>query len=352
MADLFGRTPATATAPAPAIDDGYPGYQDHAYLAAAMARFARAVAPHDRRLSRRCLRSARKTLEFLRRQSCPGIQYCNGHSGLALAGIELYLQQPSASGLKEIESHLREVLSLQEPRGHFRSRRDILGLEIEAPKSHDSWPFISFPYSYMMSLVRYLDLVPNGRLRDEVAQALRRFAEMAYRFTRYSSFGHLAEITLAGEPLLIRKSSSGSHVLSIASVLLAAGRIFGVRKYVVAAEKNIHWMFGANPRAMSFMVDEGFRNIGQYACMHNGVARRWFAFYNHIRDDRWGMSSGIRGRGGEGESEAVNYPHAGESMFRRYQHFGQETWLLITGWFLLAATEMARALGETQGKDS
>ena len=134
--------------------------------------------------------------------------------------------------------------------------------------------------------------------------------------------------------------------MSIASMFLAAGRILRESKYIAVAEKNIQWMFGANPRAMSFMVDEGFRNIGQYVSMHNGVAQKGFSFYNHIRDDRWGMSSGIRGTTSLDPDPPINYPFAGGSMWREYHHNGQETWLLITGWFLIAATEMELALRE------
>jgi hypothetical protein len=330
----------------PAIEDGFAGYQDHAYLAAAIARFGRLVAAYDRRISNRCLRAARATLNFLSRSRCPRSHFLNSQSGLALAKIELFLHKPTPQLARQIDAHLKEVLALQQPEGYFRSAAGCLGLEIEAIETREPWYVSSFPYSYMIALVRYLSSIPRGALRTEVQESLRRFVEMARSFTQYTSFEQLVEIQPFKPPLIIRRGSSGAHCLSIASVFLAASRILGQTKLRAIGEKNIQWMFGANPRAMSFMVDEGYRNIGQYAATHNGFAKHGFAYYNHNRDSRWGMSSGIRGSVADISNQPDNYPNAGDSMYHRYQHHGQEDWLLITGWFLLAGVEMVCTLNE------
>ncbi len=321
------------------------GHRSHAYLAASIARFARAVAKYDKAIAKRCLAAVKKILKFLRSRECPETQFMDSQSGLALTKMELSKLTGSAALLREAEEHLRQVLSLQQAEGYFRSSPGVLGLEMESLETQDPWYVSSFPYSYGLSLVRYIDDFPRGRLREQVRQSLRRFVDFACGFTRQTSFGQLVQMTLSSPPLIIRRGSSGAHCLSMASLLLAAGRMFKDSKYTQAGEANIQWMFGANPRAMSFMVDEGYRNIGQYVAFHNGVSHDHFAWYNHTRDDRWGMSTGIRGTAGIPD-QPDNYPNAGDSMHKRYNHFGQEAWLLVTGWFLMAGTELAESLRE------
>lgn len=323
---------------------GYQGYRDHAYLAAAIARFARSVARYDAAISRRCLKTVGRTLKFLAGQPCPDSQFLDSQSGLALAKMDLFINRPTRALVAQIELHLREILALQQPEGHFHSSRGFPGLEMNSEETKDFWYTATFPYSYVMPLVKYLDAFPHGRLSAQVRESFQRFVEFAHRHTRQTCFGQLVPMSVSDSHVVIRRGSSGAHCLSIASLFLAAGRLLKKTKYLTAGEKNIQWMFGANPRAMSFMTDEGYRNIGQYVAFHNGVATRGFAFYNHNRDMRWGMSSGIRGSVGDVPNQPDNYPNAGDSMKHLYQHHGQEEWLLITGWFLLAAVEMSACL--------
>ncbi len=338
LATLFGRS-MPADGPA-----GYQGYREHAYLAAAIARFAKSVAPYDADISGRCFKAVKRVLKFLASQPCPASHHIDAQSGLALAKMELLLHQPSAALLEQVESHLAEILGLQQPQGHFHSAEGFPGLELSTAQTRDFWYNATFPYCYVRPLVRYLDAVPGGWLQDQAKEGLRRFVDFALGHTRKTSFGQLSPLSLSDSPQVIRRGSSGAHCMSIASLFLAAGRILKSKKYLAAGEKNIQWMFGANPRAMSFMTDEGYRNIGQYVAFHNGVSSKGFAFYNHTRDMRWGMSSGIRGSVADIPNQPIDYPNAGDTMKHQYQHHGQEEWLLITGWFLLAATELQSQL--------
>lgn len=317
---------------------------DHAYLAAAIAKFARVVRPHDAGLSRRCAQAVRRALGWLAGRTPNPAEHLDVHSALALAKLELNALRPSRRMLADAEGHIEEVLGLQQPDGTFRASAGRRGLEMDEERRNRFGYACRFPFAYALSLVKYADACPDGRLRGRAVEALERFTAFGLRLIDRSPFGHLPEFTTDDHPRLVWPGSTGASCLSMALLLVATGRLTGEPSRFAAGERCIQWMFGANPRAMSFMVDEGYRNIGQYAGVHSGTRPEAMTYYNHNRDYRWGMSSGIRGSVGDYGPQPANYPNAGESMNGRYQHHGQEVWLLISGWFLLAGTELALAL--------
>ena len=70
------------------------------------------------------------------------------------------------------------------------------------------------------------------------------------------------------------------------------------------------------------------------------------AFYRHLRDMRWGVTTGIYGplehgaNNGAEPVQPVNYPNAGDSIRGRYNHIAQETWLNCNGWLLLLLAQL------------
>jgi len=107
-------------------------------------------------------------------------------------------------------------------------------------------------------------------------------------------------------------------------------------------------VLGANPRAMCFMNDEGYRNAGQYRGIATGPGMDnagGFSFYRHNRDMRWGLTIGIYG---PAAGQPADYPNAGRSGERRYDNKAQETWLLTTGDFLLAVAQLVRAFADRE----
>jgi hypothetical protein len=179
---------------------------------------------------------------------------------------------------------------------------------------------------------------------------------MLERFCNASVFRHPTEIRFDREPAVIipvhvAKHGYNPYVLSAGLLFAAAERLAGYPGGRKLGERQLHWVLGANPRFMSFMNQLGVRNSGQYAASSSVTAEHYpMAFYRHLRDMRWGVTTGIYGpprkrstADGQGPLEYTqppNYPNAGRSMDGRYDHVAQETWLNCNGWFLLLLAQL------------
>lgn len=331
---LFGRELNTS----PSTPETY-----HAYLAAGIARFGRLVAEHDKSISGRCINAAHNILTWLKDRAVYPYQDIDVQCGLALAKIELYLHKKDGKTLSEIEMHIRKVLALQQPEGHFHSSLSCRGLEMHPEEAGDERIFIDHPFAYVICLIRYLEVFPKRKLSGKIKQSLSRFAELARKLTALSSFGHMSEYTLTENPLLIMpvaKTCHGynSYFLSIAHIMISLAELFNNPAYREAGERQIQWVLGANPRAMCFMNDEGYRNSGQYRGVSNSILPAETTYYRHNRDMRWGVTVGMYG---PADDQPRNYPNAGLSIEKKYVSKAQETWINCNGWLMLAAVRLA-----------
>ena len=315
----------------------------HAYLAAAISRFGRLAAVYDKNISERCIDAGQKILVWLKDRDIQPYQYIDVQCGLALTKVELYLRDKSEDLAAEISDHINEVLSLQQPEGHFHSLPTCRGLEMYSQEAGDERVFIDHPFAYVICLIRYLEVLPEGSLSGKVRQALSRFAELVKRLTCVSSFGHMPELTLAENPLLIMPVSKTCHgynpyFLSIAYIMISLSELLNRLVYRDVGEKQIQWVLGANPRAMCFMNDEGYRNAGQYRGVASSVIPEEATYYRHNRDMRWGVTVGMYG---PEKGQPQNYPNAGFSMEKKYTNKAQETWISSNGLLMLALARLA-----------
>jgi len=314
----------------------------HIYLAAAIAYFGRLAREFSTPVAERCFASVQKTLHWLEKRRIPETQYIDVQSGLALIKMEQYLDCRKEALLDEAEKHLAEVLKLQQPEGHFHASGKCRGLEM-FPEETDEKSYVFLPLAYVTCLVRYLERFPERKLAGDVRKALTAFCDLALKLSSACGFGQMPEMNLNNPAVIIpqEKTKIGYHIYlcTAAYILIATGKMLGVRRYRDAGEKQLQWVFGANPRAMCFMNDEGWRNSGQYPGVSNQVRFEGMTFYRHNRDMRWGMTTGLYGsRAGQPE----NYPNAGLSGEHGYDSHAQETWVGVSGWFLMAATQLIK----------
>jgi hypothetical protein len=213
----------------------------------------------------------------------------------------------------------------------------------------------------MMAMVEYLQYAQRERdgkfaLVDKVQDSYVRFVHMLEGFCNASTFRHLTEVRFDRKPSVIvpvhvAKHGYNPYFLSAGLLFIAAERLAGYPDGKKLGEHQLQWVLGANPRFMSFMNQLGVRNSGQYAASSSITAEYYpMAFYRHLRDMRWGVTTGIYGplskhgaAGSQGPVEyaqPLDYPNAGNSMAGRYNHVAQETWLNCNGWLLLLLAQL------------
>lgn len=335
ICDVLGRPPNTAPSIAPAY---------FAYCAHVLRYCGRLMQRYDVEKAERCRRGSRAAVAYLEKlDSYPPSQELEVHATLALYWLEEAKDGGGTAALGKMEKYLREVMARQQPQGHFHSSQTCRGLEFHWEEAGEE-RFIYYPFAYVHPIIEYLEHARQaGRgacaLVNEAQEALGRFARMLGGFCNGSVFRHPSEPRFDRKPAVILPVSAARHgynpyILSAGVVFATAARLAGYREGNRLAHGQLQWVFGANPRFMSFMNQVGVRNVGQYAAASSVTANYYpMAFYRHLRDKRWGVTTGMYGPQ-EGR-QSVDFPNAGDSMFGRYNHLAQETWLNCNGWLLL-----------------
>jgi hypothetical protein len=289
-------------------------------------------------------------------------------AGLALYYLEDARDGGGAAALAKAEGHLQRMLALQQPEGHFHASPKCRGLEFHPQDAGDERVFVDYPFGYLAAFIEYLEYARQGpgkvcALTAEVQGSLLRFARMLDRFCHATVFGQPGEIRFDGQPAVIIPPRIASHgynpyILSTGVLFAAAERLAGYRGGQQRAERQLQWVFGANPRFMSFTNQVGVRNAGQYAAS-SSVSSQYYpmAFYRHLRDMRWGVATGIFGplekQSNDGQQRRIeylqpeNYPNAGDSMHGKYVSTAQETWLNCNGWLLLLLAQFGTGGGSS-----
>jgi hypothetical protein len=352
ICDLLGRAHNTAPSTAPKY---------FAYCAHVLRCCGRLMRRYDRQKADRCAEAARRAVAYLDGlKRYPPYQELEVNAGLALYWLEEARDGGGPPALAKAEGYLKKMLPLQQPEGHFHSSSTCRGLESWPEEAGDDRVLVDYPFGYMSALIEYLEYARQQEgnactLVDDVKRAYLRFVRMMERFCNTSTFRQPSEMRIDREPAAIIPLPTASHgynpyFLSAGRVLAAAERLAGHPGGRRLGQHQLHWVFGANPRFMSFMNQVGVRNSGQYAASSSVTAEHYpMAFYRHLRDMRWGVTTGIYGpqettagnsRGQREYNQPVNYPNAGSAMQGRYNSTAQETWLNCNGWLLLLLAEL------------
>jgi hypothetical protein len=353
ICDVMGRAHNTAPSTAPKY---------FACFAHVLRYCGRLIERYDRKNAERCVRAARATVAYLEQlKAYPSYQELEVHAGLALYCLEEARDGGGRAALAKAEGYLRKMLSRQQPEGHFHASQICRGLEFYPEEAGDDRTLVDYPFGYMWALVEYLEYARQEKrepcvLVAPVEQACLRFAHMLERFCNASVFRQPGEIRFDREPAIIiprRVTYHGynPYILSAGCFFAAAERLAGYPGGRELGQRQLQWVFGANPRFMSFMNQVGVRNAGQYAASSSATSKYYsMAFYRHLRDMRWGVTTGIfgplekRSNGGPQRTveylQAANYPNAGNSTLGTYDNRAQETWLNCNGWLLLLLAQL------------
>lgn len=340
ICDVLGRPHNTAPSTAPKY------FACGAHILRYCGRLMR---QYDAKNAERCVRAASATAAYLENlDKYPPYQELEVYAGLALYWLEVTKDGGGGAALTKAEGYLKKILARQQPQGHFHSSQACRGLEFYPEEAGDERVFVDYPFGYMLSMIDYLEYArqDGGKsctLVNEVTHAYLRFARMLEGFCNGSVFRHPSELRFDRKPAIIVPLSTTAHgynpyILSAGVVFAAAERLAGYPGGKKLGQRQLQWIFGANPRFMSFMNQAGVRNSGQYAASSSVTANYYpMAFYRHLRDMRWGVTTGIFG---SQDSQPVYYPNAGNSMNGRYNSNAQETWLNCNGWLLLLLAQL------------
>lgn len=350
ICDALGRKHNTAPSTAPKY---------FAYVAHVLRCCGRLIKSYDAEKAGRCNAAARRAVDYLEGiETYPPYQELEVHAALALYYLEDARDGGGPAALTKAEAYLRRVLSQQQAEGHFHASDERRGLEFYPEEAGDDRVFVDYPFAYMTPLIEYLEFAEQNeqacKITGQVRQSVRRFAEMLAGFCEANAFRHPTEIRFDRKPAVIipphvAKHGYNPYILSAGVVFAAADRLAGFSGGCELAQRQLHWVLGANPRFMSFMNQLGVRNSGQYAASSSVSAEHYpMAFYRHLRDMRWGVTVGIYGPMLKRTTDPTapieyaqppNYPNAGSAALGRYNHVAQETWLNCNGWLLLLLAE-------------
>jgi len=345
VCDALGRPHNSAPSTAPKY---------FAYTAHVLRYCGRLMRRYDQKNADRCARAARSTVAYLEQlKQYPPYQELEVHAGLANYWLEEARDGEGQPALAKAEGYLRKMLARQQPEGHFHSSATCRGLEAYPAEAGDERVLVDYPFGYMSAFVEYLDYVQEAKggnctLADPVKGSYLRFIRMLERFSSGSAFRQPGEIRFDHSPAIIVPNHYGynPYILSVGSLFAAAERLVGYRHGQELAQRQLQWVFGANPRFMSFMNDVGVRNAGQYVAASSAAPNDYpMVFYRHLRDMRWGVSTGIYGSQeapGRDGIQPVNYSNAGNSMHGKFVSTAQEAWLNCNGWLLLLLAQLGK----------
>ncbi len=349
--DTWGEYEASKTLSLGSNQAPSTGPKYFAYCAHALRYCGRLIKPYDRKNAERCITAARKTIDYVEQlDHYAPYQELEVHAGLALYWLEEARDGGGPAALAKAEGYLKKMLAMQQPEGHFHASRTCRGLEFYPEEAGDEAPLLIYPFGYMLALTEYLEYSQQDKekacvLVDDVKNSYVRFARMLEKFCNATVFRQPSEPRFDRQPAVIipwRPNLTigyNSYILSAGFVFAAAERLAGFQGGQELAQHQLHWLFGANPRFMSFMNQVGVRNSGQYAASSSVTSQYYsMGFFRHLRDMRWGVTTGLYGP----RDQLANYPNAGKSMYGAFDSTAQETWVTASGCLLLLLSEFER----------
>ena len=325
----------------------------HALAAAAILRFAEVVRYHDPACSDRCVAAGKSVIGWLEGREIQPFQWIYSQAALARAWMSLHQIEKQAEQLAKAEQHLGEVLALQNEKGWFHTAKDFPCCEMEPSRSEDRVAG-DYAFNYVLALLRYIEVYPEGRLHAPCREALTRFFAFSKRLmARSGAFQQLPEYTEKEKPEpLVRNTCHGFNAwFLLTGILMAMGsRLLGDPELRRLAERQVHWVLGANPRAMSFMIGIGNRR----------AARNPLFVHADGRDILWGITTGVYVSGGAADFSGGHAPadfdpdfvHAGRSVEGGYDAGAEESWLTTTGWFLAANVQLSLLVHSSGARNS
>ncbi|MEI6493792.1 MAG: glycoside hydrolase family 9 protein [Verrucomicrobiota bacterium] len=316
-----------------------------AQTAACMAKFASQVAPFNGELARRVTAAVRRTLTWLAKRTPRPTQRIYTEAAIAQTHLDLHKVQKNGGHLREAEKGLRGVLALQTPEGWFRAAPNFVCLEADPSKTDDRI-LIDTPFAYVIPLLRYLRDHPRGELAKETRSSLGRFFQGLKAQIRTSgAYGQMTQYrTDVGKPAALPPEAPGglnAWFLAVGYLCALGASILKDTELRTIAERQVQWVLGVNPFAMSYMAGVGRRHS----------TKKPLFVHEDDRDVLWGIATGILCGGGAdyGAAGTANAIRGGLSEIGGYDAACEETWLNTTAWFLSVTSLLAQGGGHQTG---
>ena len=322
-------------------------YKYFAYFAYNMLRFARLYKQHDTKYANNMIEKAKLTLFYLKDKTPKFYQYLDYHSALSLCYLELNSIEKDKKWKTKNVFHLGKVLEQSREDGLFNANKNNNPIELEWYNHPEERPYVDGGFWYMVGIIRYMDTYKNEELYSKCKGVLTKLANLLQHIGKSSVWNHVGEITIDKKPQILaeitRKNCSGYNgFFATISMILASATRLTDNNYEVESLANLEWILGSNPRFVSYMIDVGIRNIGDY----EGIASRYqkekddkrVAFYRHRRDLRYGITNGIR----LSMDNNLVWPECGGVENQKYHYSTTEEWIYIQGWFINALVEISK----------
>jgi hypothetical protein len=310
-----------------------------AQTASCMAKFAAQVLPLDTKLAHRVCGAVLRTLEWLGRHRPLKHQVIYTAAAIAQIHLDLHKVYPKSGHLQQAEAKLEEVLALQSEQGWFRAAPGFVCLEADPSKTDDR-VLIDTPFAYVLPLLRYLRDHPRGRLAKEARSAGHRFFRgIKEQIQSSGAYGQMTQYRAdGGTPAALPPEAPGglnAWFLAVGYFCALGASVLKDPELRTMAERQVQWVLGVNPFAMSYMVGIGRRHS----------TKKPLFVHQDGRDVLWGIATGIMSGGGAdyGGTGAGNALRGGLSEIGGYDAACEEAWMNTTAWFLAANALLADA---------
>lgn len=331
---------------------GGESYAATTLVGASMARLARMLKslnyPEEkvRKYIRVAYRAYRRTydLDFSRVPS-PRFKndYLETQAGLLLMDIEFYKLTREEKYHTDAQKRVQMILAAQDEKGLFYSdyqKTNPNSLHRYRDKFHQ------------LALYEFVRVNPESPFRAAILDSFAKWAALVKPFTELSPFGQVGGLDKDGNPRNLPQGTCNASIASTAWAMATAAILLEEREYLKIAERQIHWILGYNPLEVSMMAGVG-RGPG---CYHTRLA----ACEGH--EDGvipGGILNGMRGSDGKvvdlGDKRTnnvviadhlpVDYPLMDMDTYGwTYAYLPNEYWVPNNGWFVLAATQVEKAM--------
>lgn len=303
--------------------------RQHAWIAAALARFAVAAKPFDPELASRSAEAAGRIVRVYEEgRMQPGDLHAIG--GLTVAYVALYQVTGDAS--------------LRVPYKEQADRWALVLYRLACMRLWEQSLDLHWPWRAALGALAYMDAFPETELSGKLRDALARFAEgVAAKAAELKAYASL-------DPPHSWQGYN-PYFAGTAYFLALAGKALARPDYLAAAERQLFWILGRNPARVSMLVGVG-TNPGIY---HS----RYVTLPGHENGIvPGGVLNGLLPAGdvgdiakASGHTAAVgaldpNYPilavrgRLGDTAWWRTNEY----WIPNNAWFILATTALQAAL--------
>ena len=303
-----------------------------AQTAACMAKFAAQVVYFDKLQAKKVCAAVKRTLGWLEKRKPIPAQEIYTEAATAQVHLELHKVYPKGGHLRQAENGLRKVIALQTTDGWFQASLNFACLESEPTKSDDRI-LIDTPFSYVIPLLRYLRDHPGGELANAIQDSLKSFFQgIKTHISSSGAYGQMTQYrTDGGLPGPVPPNAPGglnAWFLAVGYLCALGSTILKDAELRIIAERQVQWVLGVNPFAMSYMAGVGRRHS----------TKNPLFVHRDGRDVLWGIATGVMCGGGAdyGVTDIVDTGamRGGLSEVGGYDASTEETWLNTTAWFL------------------